>query len=81
MTPELALQRGTAAEELLANQAFITCVNELYNQSFAEITGSSLEDTKLRESRFFLLRGLQDITTELQGWVQLKAQILTPTEE
>lgn len=75
------LQRGHAAEELLKNQAFITCVNELYNQYFSEITASSLDAKDMRENRFFQLRGLQDITAELQSWVQQKDQLLLPTEE
>ena len=75
------LQRGTAAEELLKNEAFITCVNELYNQYFAEITGSPLDAKEMRENRFFQLRALQDITAELQSWVQAKDQLLLPPEE
>lgn len=75
------LQRGTAAEELLANEAFITCVNELYNQYFAEITGSPLEAKEMRENRFFQIRAMQDLSAELQNWVQLKDSILSQTEE
>lgn len=81
MTPELALKRGTAAEELLRSDAFITCVNELYNQYFADITGSPLDAKEMRENRFFQLRGLQDITSELQSWVQMKDQLLSNPEE
>lgn len=81
MSQELMLQRGTAAEELLKNEAFITCVNELYNQYFAEITGSPLDAKEMRENRFFQLRALQDITAELQSWVQAKDQLLLPPEE
>lgn len=81
MTPELMLQRGTAAEELLQNNAFITCVNELYNQYFAEITGSPLDATKMREARFFQIRALQDLSAELQSWVHAKDSLLSPTEE
>jgi hypothetical protein len=77
----LMLQRGTAAEELLANEAFITCVNALYNEYFADITGSSLEDTQKRETRFFQLRALQDISTELRSWVAHRDSLLSPTEE
>lgn len=82
MQAELMLQRGTAAEELLQNEAFITCVNELYNQYFGEITGSALDAREMRESRFFQLRALQDISTELQSWVQAKDHLLiSQTEE
>jgi len=81
MTEELTLQRGLAAEELLKNEAFITCVNDLYNIYFSEITSSPLDAKELRENRFFQLRGLQDITAELQSWVHAKDRLLTPTEE
>jgi hypothetical protein len=77
----LMLQRGTAAEELLANEAFIVCTNELYNQYFAEITGSALGAKELRENRFFQLRALQDITNELRSWVAAKDSLLSPLEE
>lgn len=81
MDQTLMLQRGTAAEELLANEAFITSVNELYNQYFAEITASDLNAKELRENRFFQLRALQDITNELRSWVTQKDSLLSPTEE
>jgi hypothetical protein len=81
MDETLVLSRGTAAGELLENQAFVTCINELYNQYFADITGSGLDDTKKRENRFFQLRALQDITAELQSWVHAKDQLLLSNEE
>lgn len=81
MSEELTIKRGTAAQDLLTSEAFITCVNDLYNQYFAEITNSALGATDVRENRFFQLRALQDISTELQSWVQAKDQLLTPTEE
>lgn len=77
----LMLQRGTAAEKLLNDEAFITCVNALYNDYFADITGSSLEDTQKRENRFFQLRALQDISNELRSWVAQRDSLLSPTEE
>jgi len=81
MDQELMLRRGTAAEELLKNEAFVTCVNELYNQYFAGITGSALNAKEQREALFFQIRALQDISTELQSWVHAKDQLLSPTEE
>lgn len=77
----LTLQRGTAAEKLLNDEAFITCVNALYNEYFADITGSALEDTQKRENRFFQLRALQDISNELRSWVAQRDSLLSPTEE
>lgn len=81
MTEELMLSRGTAAEELLKNEAFITCVNELYNTYFVAITASGLEEKAKRENSFFQIRALQDITAELTSWVQAKDQLLFNTEE
>jgi hypothetical protein len=75
------LQRGTAAEELLANEAFIVVVNELYNQRFAEITGSDIGDMKKREQCFLQIRAMQDISTELRSWVHAKDQLLSQPEE
>jgi hypothetical protein len=80
-TEALTLRRGTAAEELTQNEAFITCINELYNQYTDEIVKSPLEAKELRESRFFQIRALQDITAELTSWVQLKDQLILKFEE
>lgn len=81
MSPELTLARGTAAEQLLANEAFITVMNELYNQYFAEITESPVDAKEMRENRFFQLHSLKNLTSELTSWVQYKDQLLSPTEE
>jgi hypothetical protein len=81
MDETLTLQRGTAAEELLANEAFIVVVNELYNQRFAEITGSDIGDTKKREQCFLQIRALQDISVELRSWVAQRDSLLSHTEE
>lgn len=78
---DLLIKRGLAAEVLLANEAYVTVVNDLYNHYFAGITGSSLGAKEAREAYFFQIRGLQDITTELKSWVQAKDQLLSPTEE
>lgn len=78
---DLVIKRGLAAEVLLANEAYATCVNDLYNHYFAQITASPLGAKEAREAYFFQLRGLQDITTELKSWVQAKDQLLSPTEE
>ncbi len=80
VTDELVIKRGLAAQVLLENEAFVTCVNDLYNHYFAGITGSTLTATEKREALFFQIRGLQDISTELQSWVQAKDQLLSPEE-
>lgn len=77
---ELTIQRGIAAETLLANEAYATCVNALYNHYFEGITGSALGAKEAREAYFFQLRGLQDITQELKSWVDQKDQLLSNAE-
>lgn len=81
ISEELMIKRGLAAHALLENEAFTVCVNELYNQYFAEITGSKLGDKEKRESAFFQLRALQDVSAELQSWVQRKDQLLITPQE
>jgi hypothetical protein len=81
MSEELTLKRGLAAEVLLETEAFAVAINELYNQYLADITESKLEATGKRETAFFQLRALKDITAELQSWVYAKTQLLTPNEE
>jgi hypothetical protein len=78
---ELVIKRGIAAQALLDTEAFAVCVNELYNQYTEDITRSALDAKELRESRFFQIRALQDIATELQSWVQAKDQLFSNPEE
>jgi hypothetical protein len=82
VTPEeLVIKRGLAAEALLGAEAYTVCVNELYNQYMADITGSALGAKEKREIAFFQLRALQDITTELTSWISRKDQLFSQPEE
>lgn len=73
--------RGTAAKALLDTEAFVVTINELNNEYYASITGSSLEDVKKREAAFFQIRALQDILAHLNSWVQAKDSLFNQPEE
>jgi len=81
MDNTLIISRGTAAAELLKTEAFAVVVNELYNQYLGDITSSPMEAKELRETRFYQLRALQDITTELNSWVQAKDQLFEESND
>jgi hypothetical protein len=81
MSEELTLKRGTAAEVLLSEEAFVVAVNELYNEQLNVITESAHEDVKKREIAYYRIQALKDIQAELTDWVYQKTQLLPPTEE
>lgn len=74
LTTEEIIERGLAASSLLENPTFISVIQSLMFECFAQFTETKPEDKQVREDTYNLHQGLKAIEAELRARVQQKDQ-------
>ena len=77
----LFIERGNAAEQLLASPAFIGAMNEVANYHLNAIVTSGATDKDTREASYHAVKAVQDVTGVLNQWVAVRDQIIEATNQ
>lgn len=80
-TEQELVRRGLAAADLLASDAFQSCIREIGIDCFAAFTESKPPEAAAREDTYNLYRGLQAIEAQLSFRVQQHEEIVRRLDE
>lgn len=75
------IERGTAAEVLLADQAFNSVINDLLNYYVQTLIQSSPDQEQQRNSAYYQTRAVNDVVAVLRQWVAIKDQLISSEQE
>ena len=75
------IERGTAAEALLSDQAFNAVINDLLNYYVQSLINSTPDQEQLRSSAYYQSRAINDVVAVLRQWVAIKDQLLNSEQE
>lgn len=74
---QMHVERGEAAEQLLASSAFSSLINELVEQAFERFVNSTPDDSAEREQIYSHYRAVTDVVQSLKQRVAIKDQIVS----
>ena len=75
------IERGTAAEVLLADQAFNSVINDLLNYYVQTLIQSAPDQEMQRNSAYYQTRAVNDVVAVLRQWVAVKDQLISSEQE
>ena len=75
------IERGTAAEALLADQAFNAVINDLLNYYVQTLIQTTPDQEKQRDAAYFQTRAVNDVVSVLRQWVAIKDQLINSEQE
>lgn len=75
------IERGTAAESLLSDQAFNAVINDLLNYYVQTLINSTPDQDKQRDAAYFQTRAVNDVVAVLKQWVAIKDQLISSEQE
>lgn len=75
------IDRGTAAQEILAMPIFQATYNTLVNTYINTFFQSQVDQEEERKHAFYQMRALQDLLGIMNQWVAVKDNIMASNEE
>lgn len=75
------IERGTAAEVLLADQAFNAVINDLLNYYVQSLMNTSPDQEKQRDAAYYQTRAVNDVVAVLRQWVAIKDVLISSEQE
>lgn len=75
------IERGTAAEVLLSDQAFNSVINDLLNYYVQTLIQSSPDQEQQRNAAYYQTRAVNDVVAVLRQWVAIKDQLISSEQE
>lgn len=75
------IERGTAAESLLSDQAFNAVINDLLNYYVQSLIQSAPEQEQQRNAAYYQTRAVNDVVSVLRQWVAIKDQLISSEQE
>jgi hypothetical protein len=75
------IERGIAAENLLADQAFNAVINDLLNYYIQSLIQSTPDQETMRNAAYYQSRAVNDVIAVLRQWVAIKDQLNSSEQE